>query len=262
MFKKTLLLLGAMALATPAMAATEMTNPFYTPSKGGVSSVTSLDTGRTQTKGDGYNVRDYRTTLGEALRYGITDSISVDGTISNTWMKYGEKGTRADKEDTNVDFTVGGTYSYTTGPVLFQAGAVYGQKETEARFDKGAYKYLGATVKAGYDLGYFLPYASASIEYPVAQSPARNGGLDKNTYEAKVGAYKFWCDKIATDLGVRYTHDENYEDTVWSADLEASYFITPNWAVGAYGTYAFASDAKWNGSVYDKKIGLRLRAQF
>ncbi len=261
MFKKTLLLLGVMALATPAMA-TELTNPFYTPNKGHVTSVTSLEASRYQDKDkSGYNGRQYDKVLSEALSYGVTDEISVDAAISNTWMRQAPKMgiSEVNKEDTNIDWVLGGTYTYGTGPVKMQGKLAYGQKESWSHENGGAYKYVRADAKAGYDFGVVLPYVQASWEMPLWAS---HDGADKPIYLVRGAAYKQWCDKLATDLGIAYTHFEGSEISAWTVDAEVSYFLTPDWTLGMYGNYAFDGRSKDRGTVYAEKIGLRLRTQF
>lgn len=260
MFKQALLLLGAMSLATPTLA-TELTNPFYVPSKGKVASVTSLETSRLQRDTNEGKTRDYnRAVLDEALAYGITDSFALTGSIGNAWQKNKTVGVGSTKDNSNVDFTVGGLYNVLSeGPTKLQVKALYGQKESESHDNGGAYKYAKAGVKAGYDLGYILPYAAADIEVPVSQSKYGN---DKNTYSATLGAYKLWCKTFALDGGLTYTHKEAFEDTTWKIGAEFSYFITPSWTAGVYANYVLDGTTKYNGDIDGETVGLRLRTTF
>lgn len=259
MLKKTLLLLGVVSFALPSMAM-EISNPFYTPDKGSLSSVTSLSTARSQYKDNEYKEHVYGTALTEELGFGITDSFALSGSIGNTWQKNKILGEGSGKDNSNIDFTVGGIYNILyQGPTKLQVKAHYGQKETKSHENKGAYKYARAGVKAGYDLYYFLPYVSAEIEVPVAQSKEGN---DKNTYNTRLGAYRLFCNKLAVDAGVAYNHVEKYEQSDWTVDAEVSYFLTPKVTAGVFASYMIDGKLKHDVDLSDRKIGLRLRAAF
>lgn len=259
MLKKTLLLLGVATFALPTMAL-EVTNPFYTPEKGSLSSVTSLATSRSQYNENEGKAKVYQNVLDEALAFGVTDAFAVTGSIGNTWQKFKVLGDSSDKDNSNFDFTVGGIYNILyEGPAKLQLNAHYGQKETESHANDGAYKYARAGVKAGYDLRYFMPYASAEIEVPVAQS---KDGNDKNTYNARIGGYRLFCHKLAVDAGVAYNHIEKYEMTDWTVDAEVSYYLTRKVTAGVFASYMIDGKAKYNSDLSDRKVGLRLRAAF
>lgn len=255
MFRKALLLIGAMAIATPAMAA-EMTNPFYGPAKGKIYSDTSVEFERTQYKNDGFDGRIYQTRLAETVRYGIMDNVSIDGTISNDWRK---DAPGVERDNMNVNWALGATWApMYKDKAKVQFSAKYGQDDTWP-WEAGIVRYGKLKADAGYDFGVVMPYVSAEWTMPFANGSV---GYEKPVYGARAGLYKFWCDKIATDLGASYTHYEEWEGTNWAVDAEVSYFFTPNVAVGIYANYVWDGKEEEKTSVYDKKIGARLRAQF
>ena len=67
---------------------------------------------------------------------------------------------------------------------------------------------------------------------------------------------------IALEVTRLSEYDETDESRVVSYDLEASYHLTKNWAISAFGSYALDGQAKYDTEIHDKTIGLRLRTSF
>lgn len=262
MLKQTLLILGVLSASGAALAATELTNPFYVPDQDRLASTTSLSTGRTQWK-NGLNAVGYDTTVSEELAYGAGRGIAVVGSVENVWFKDKNKVTGvSDKDDTNIGFTVGALYNVLdNGPAKVQLGALYGQSELDSKGNDGAYKYADFQVKTGYDMGTFLPYVTAGVETPLFQSSA---GMNDPIYRFRTALYTNVCDndRLAFDAGVQFTFDDNVAARIWSVDAELSYFFAPKWAVSLYGDYVFSGEARGNADLYASSVGLRLRTSF
>ena len=258
MLKQALLVAGVLSLATAA-SALELTNPFYVPSKGTVASTTTYDFATKTYKDDVNRSKSYDNYIAEALSYGLTDTVSLDATVSNTFQKV-RLGFGTEHDDKNIDFELGSTWNVLTGPAKVQVKGAYGQKESNSHNNLGAYKYVQGKVKTGYTMGIYTPYLEGGVELPVAQS---QNGDNHAKYEGKAGVYAY-CPraKTAVDTGVRINYDEMIEERVYSYDLEASYFLTNNVAVSAFGSVDFAGKAKGDVDSYGNKVGLRLRAQF
>lgn len=262
MFKKAFLLLGAMSLATSAMAV-ELTNPFYGPAKNTFASTTGYEFNTTtENHRSDWRGKAYNHVVSEDLSYGLTDVWSLDATIGNTWNKWttvdNDQGHRSDRDDKNIDFSLGTTYNILAqGPVKVQSSLAYGQKESVTSL--GAYKYVGVGAKAGYVMGLYTPYVSGNAELPVFQS---DRGNNEYKYETKLGLYTF-CpkQKVAVDTGVRLNYDEQSEARNFAYDLEASYYLTPKVAVSAYGSYVFEGKAH-KTDIHGNALGLRLRTSF
>ena len=259
MLKQALLVVGALSLATTA-SALESTNPFFGPAKGSIASTTSYDFATTTTKGEGYRTKDYTHKIAQTLQYGLTDSVSLDSTVSNAWQKINVRSGVTDTDDKNIDFEIGSTWNVLTGKTKVQVSGAYGQKESNSRFNLGAYKYAKIGAKAGYTMGIYTPYIAGHTEIPVAQHSNADNHMK---YEGKIGLYTY-CPKMkwALDTALRTNYNETIEMNTHSVDVEASYFITKNWAVSAYGSYVMDGETKGNSDVYGNQIGLRLRTAF
>lgn len=259
MLKQALLVVGALSLATTA-SALESTNPFFGPAKGSIASTTSYDFATTTTKGEGTRTKDYTHKIAQTLQYGLTDSVSLDATVSNAWNKTKLAVGVVDTDDKNIDFEIGSTWNVLTGKTKVQVSGAYGQKESNSHDNYGAYKYAKIGAKAGYTMGVYTPYIAGHTEIPVAQN---KDGDNHVKYEGKVGLYTY-CPKMkwALDTALRTNYDETTEMDAYSVDVEASYFITKNWAVSAYGSYVLDGESKGNTDIYGNKIGLRLRTAF
>ncbi len=253
MLKQALLVAGVLAFATSA-SALEVTHPFYGPAKGGIASTTSYEFATATTKGVEGRSKVYTHNVKEALSYGLTDAVSLDASVGNTFAK-----THGDHDDKNVSFELGSTWNVLTGPTKLQVKGAYGQDE--AHDLDGAYKYVKAGVKAGHTIGIYTPYVAGTAELPVAQQ--HNIADNHAKYEAKAAVYAY-CPrmKTAVDTGVRVNYDEWDESRTFAYDLEASYYLTKNVAVSAFGSYTFGGKAKYGTDLYGESVGARLRVAF
>ena len=266
MLKQTLLAFSVLSI-TGAAAAKDITNPFYLISEQGeLDFVTSGAVKRSIEKNDlGYHHKSIQMVANEEIRFGLTDSLALLGSIGNTWDRW--KGNwkpssdKTIKDNENIAWTAGLGWNILSGPARWQISSVYGQDRLRS-FD-GEYKYIAAETKLGYQFKTFLPYVTGGIEIPIGQK-AGQSGLEGNKliYNTKVGVYQGKCEVWALDTGVRLTYDENRESRVVSAEAEASYYITPNVSVGVYGTYALDGRAKYDVDLYEKSAGVRLRLAF
>ena len=263
MLKQTLIALGVIAVAGTAAAA-DITNPFYLPTKGQVGSITSAEFSRYQYKNshdlDDSAVRFYGTTVNEELQYGLTDSLALVANVGNTFEKFNDMYAKySDKEDKNIAWEAGFAWNILNKAFKLQASLVYGQNQLTNRYSEGfgEYKYVEGTIKAGYQFDKMLPYVELGEQLPIGQKK----GMDKPVYTGKVGLYQGQCETWGLDTGIRVTHDENteYEATTYSAEAEASYYLTKKSAISVYGSYTFKGDAKTQADVYDKAAGIRLR---
>ncbi len=270
MLKKTLLAFSILSVAGTAAAA-DITNPFYLISEQGeFGSITSAEIRRLVEKNNFDYSKSTQTILKEEIRYGITDSLALIGSIGNTWERW--KGnwdtpawtTRQDNE--NINWAAGLGWNILTGPTRWQVSAQYGQDRLK-NFD-GEYKYAAFETKLGYQFKRLLPYVTGGVEIPLFQKSGIKGiAGDKFTYNTKAGIYQGKCEVWALDTGVRLTYDENREARIVTAEAEASYYITPKATIGVYGTYALDGHAKGIAGakrmdIYDKSAGLRLRMFF
>ena len=242
---RTMLLATAAALfSTQAMAA-DLTNPFFTPGQGQITSDTNVGYYRVKAKHDGGVAEGYY--AAETLEYGITDKFSINGTIANMFDTQG-----AYNNDHNFAYQIGAKYNTNCDKVLFQVAANYMTFEPQSFYGNEAsnkwYKRLDGEVKLGYDLGNGLtPYASYNISGNIDDS---NRDLDQSV---KAGIHKY-AGKYALDLGLRYNfstdgghslYNGSYND-LW-AEAAADYYVKENIAVGIYGSYRI------DGS-YDKDL--------
>lgn len=262
MFKKTLLLLGAMSLSMPVLAA-DITSPFYVPTKGNVSTVTSLERNVMHAKKSDNKLamRDY--TVSEELGYGVVDGLGVYVDGSNAWSRDKDNGDKY-RKDTNTAWSVGTKYNVFNDALKWQVAAKYGQSNLDTvsqNFDrKGTYKYMDLGTKVGYEVKGYLPYVAFNYEQPIGEREMAP------LYTTKAGVYKLICNKLAVDAGVKHQYAHSVDMHTWSAVAEVSYYLTQNITAGVYGEYvvdghisdAVADHARVTGNT----AGLRLRAQF
>lgn len=273
MLKQALLVAGALSLTTSAFAL-EVTNPFYGPEKGHVASTTSYDYSTTTKKsnwyvGDHTRVKAYDQALTEALSYGVSDSVSIDASVANTWHKdktvhqtsHVTDYMHTDTEDKNIDFTVGATWNVLTGPTKVQVKGLYGQRESTPN-DAGAYKYVAGSVKAGHTYGIYTPYIQGGVEVPVATGNGHVGN-DHEKYSARAAVYSY-CprSKVAIDTGISFDYDRETSAHTVGYDLEVSYFLTDNVAVSATAGYILAGHEEHNTDIKGENVGLKLRVAF
>ncbi len=276
MFKKTFLLLGAMSLATSAMAV-ESTNPFYVPAEGGILSTTSYDYS-TRTYKDDLRLKTYAHTATQTLEYGLSNAWSLGATVSNAWAK----GTLSDyvnsvtdNKDRNINFEITSKYNLVSdGALKVQSLLAYGQEENHSYYGfpddlinliepnagfSGTYKYAKVGAKVGYKLGYWTPYLAGTVEVPVFQSQDDDNELK---YTGTAGLYSY-CPKmkVSMDHQLSVEYDEYDEERIYSYGIEAAYHFTKNVALSAYGKYIIDGE-EHKEDIHGNQIGLRLRLGF
>lgn len=267
MLKKSLLMLSVMSMATAATAA-DITNPFYLVQDGQFGSVTSVELLRYVAKDRNDYTKSNQIIATEEVRYGLTDNVALKLSVGNTWDKWKGNWTDEDpapyeteKDNENFKWSAGLGWNVLSGPARLQVSAEYGQDRLK-NFD-GEYKYVAGEVKMGYQFKKVLPYITGGIEIPVGQQSGEKGyDGDKFIYDAKAGIYQGKCEVWSLDTGVRMTYDENTEARLVTAEAEASVYLTPNTAIGVYGTYALDGKAKYDTDIYEKSVGARLRLFF
>lgn len=273
MFKKTLLMLGVMSLATSAMAV-ESTNPFYVPAEGGILSTTSYDYSTRTLKHDYVGVRGkaYAHTATQTLEYGLSNAWSLGATVSNAWAK----GTLSDyvnsvtdNKDRNINFEITSKYNLVSdGALKVQSLLAYGQEENHSYYgffddldneQSGAYKYAKVGAKVGYKLGYWTPYLAGTVEVPVFQSQDDDNELK---YTGTAGLYSY-CPKmkVSMDHQLSVDYDEYDETRIYSYGIEAAYHFTKNVALSAYGKYIIDGE-EHKTDIHGNQLGLRLRLGF
>lgn len=147
---RTMLLATAAALFSSQAMAADLTNPFFTPGQGQITSDTNVGYYRIKAKHDGGVAEGYY--AAETLEYGITDKFSINGTIANMFDTQG-----AYNNDHNFAYQIGAKYNTNCDKVLFQVAANYMTFEPQSFYGNEAsnkwYKRLDGEVKLGYDLG-------------------------------------------------------------------------------------------------------------
>ena len=299
---KTLLMASAAVLFSTQAMAQDLTGAFSVPGKGQITSDTTIGMTRTKTSkhtpgwGSVSMARD-GLYAGETLEYGITDNLSINGTIMNAFDRditndvytHYAIGWDADKtynNDHNFTYALGAKYNMRFNDVLFQIAPSYttwdpkswfGHRYNDARWQKN----IGVDLKAGLDLGNGLtPYIVYHIDSDIDTAHRE---LDQFV---KVGVHKY-AGKWALDGAIRYEWTKNHEDSYdwWGTvfkyneknttetwfDAEADYYLKDNMALGLYGSYlidahdrayyGIASGAKEHVNS-DYEIGVRFKVLF
>ncbi|MBD5405171.1 hypothetical protein HDR59_01320 [bacterium] len=200
-------LLSVLAISTAAGAHTE--NPFYAPAEGKVYSITSVEMGD-QFKG----VDDSTLTIREKVGYGITNKLSVNGSIDYLFDSYmGE----AFEEDGLGMFNFGLTYRYLTGSMLADAYFNYGTS-----MDKDVW-YDNNTLTFGTKFGKRTSkYAVAGlVEYRYVDDKAYNENYNQFEFGVE-GMYQFnptWSANLSL----------NYEmlDDFYGDDVDNPLYLKP-----------------------------------
>ena len=134
---------------------------------------------------------------------------------------------------------------------------LYLQKETH-HFG-GAYKALHANGKAGYDLGWFLPYVGGQIELPIAQRKDADNDLK---YDSYAGLYKDFADIIAIDTTVHYGYNHFSKSTYLTGRADLNFLIGEGIALGGFFDYSFFDHAKNHARTDKHIIGATFKVQF
>ena len=281
---KSVLLASVAVLFAGSASAADLTNPFFIPSQGKMTSDTKVQHSRTHWDEPGSNVpTPYGPTKGvedatyasEELAYGITNNLAVFGIIGNHFDNEGEFnnshnfeyeiGAKYNHNFGNIKTQVAGSY-YTFNPKSWEGHNLggydddkgYDTDENESRWQKA----LKGEVKLGYDMGCgLMPYASYSF----------TGQIDNaNRYfgqSAFMGVHKYAV-KWAADAGIRYDFNtDGHNNNLVYAQAEFDYYPMDNLAVGVYGDYKIGGATVDSGSENDEigtdyTVGLRAKVMF
>lgn len=284
---KSVLLASVAVLFAGSASAADLTNPFFVPSQGKMTSDTKVQHSRTHwSDANGGGERESgiedATYASEELAYGITNNLAVFGIIGNHFDNEGELnnshnfeyeiGAKYNHNFGNIKTQVAGSY-YTYNPKSFE-GHNYGgywNGDPESDYDKGDgtdenesrwQKFLKGEVKLGYDMGCgLMPYASYSF----------TGQIDNANREflqsAFMGVHKYAV-KWAADAGIRYDFNtDGHNNNLVYAQAEFDYYPMDNLAVGVYGDYKIGGATVDSGSENDEigtdyTVGLRAKVMF
>lgn len=247
---KSVLLASAAVLFAGSAVAADLTNPFYLPGKGQMTS----DTKAQYFRNDG----EYNFSASEELAYGLTDNLAIVGTINNYFDRNGEF-----NNSHNFDYEIGAKYNMEHGRIKAQVAASYYTYDPKSWFgndyepeDRGQndrwQKYINGEVKLGADMcDGLMPYASYKF----------SGQIDSADREfnqsAFLGVHKY-AGKWAADGGIRYDFETDGKNAngVY-AEAGADYYPMDKLAVGAYGDYGIGGEG-----TDDYTIGLRAKVLF
>ncbi len=258
-FKTALLTTAAVALIVGTANAKDFTGSLFLPSKGEVLSNTSVDLSRTKYKG-GFVAKDF--SASEELTYGVTDNLSVYGSILN-YFDFDKVTNREYNNDHNFAYELGVKYNHSFGRVLTQVALGY---ETYQPVSWYGHRYMDDNewekrINVEGQLGYALdngwtPYATISADSYV---DTKDRQID---YSIFAGVHKS-CDKVAVDTGLRYEFNTdngaNTNMVYWQA--EVNYFVTDKVAVGVHGDYYLGGS--YNHEIkYDTTVGAQLKVLF
>ena len=296
---KTMLLASAAVLFANQAMAQDLTGAFSVPGKGQIMSETTAGLTRTKTsaKAKGYGtyasmIQDGRY-MSETLEYGITDKISINGSIVNAF----DVDTQADvinhfededynfNNDHNFMYTLGAKYNTQFNDVLFQAALEYETWQPTTWFGHKPeitnkwQKNLGLDLKAGLDLGNGItPYIIYHIDSDIDTAHR------ELTQSVSAGIHKY-AGKWALDGAIRYewtkNHVDAWEEPGWKfkynkknttetwLDVAGDYYLKDNIALGLYGSYlidshdrAYVWEDEKEHTNFDYEVGLRVKVLF
>ena len=224
---KSVLLASAAVLFAGSAVAADLTNPFYLPGKGQMTSDTKVEYGRTHVGGGIYD----SVYASEELAYGLTNNMAIVGTLGNHFDVEGEF-----NNSHNFDYEIGAKYNMEHGRIKAQVAAsyfTYNPKSflghhTDARWQKA----IKGEVKLGADMcNGLMPYASYKF----------TGQIDEANREflqsAFLGVHKY-AGKWAADAGVRYDFNtDSHNNNGVYAQAGFDYYPMDKLAVGVYGDY-------------------------
>jgi len=295
---QTLLMASAAVLFSTQAMAQDLTGAFSAPGKGQITSETKLGMTRETLKHfviyypDGKYAIDgaYAT---ETVEYGITDKLSINGSITNVFDKdkafdpyYGTnssvdgKGPYSYNNDHNFMYNLGAKYNTRFDDVLFQVAGAYttynpkdfwGKHNTDDHWQKN----LGLDLKAGLDLGNGItPYIVYHIDSDIDTAHR------ELTQSVSIGIHKY-TGKWALDGAIRYEWTKNHSEIDMDGDPYSKknktetwfdgavdYYLKDNIALGLYGSYLI--DAHDRANDYNGKdhinssyeLGLRVKVLF
>ena len=245
---KSVLLASAAVLFAGSAVAADLTNPFYLPGKGQMTSDTKIEYFR-EKDGNGHYDNYFAS---EELAYGLTDNLAIVGTLGNYFDHEGEY-----NNSHNFDYEIGAKYNMEHGRIKAQVAASYytfdpksweGHHDTDARWQK----YINGEVKLGADMcDGLMPYASYKFSGQIDEA-------DREFYQsAFLGVHKY-AGKWAADGGIRYDFetDGRNENGVY-AEAGADYYPMDKLAVGAFGDYGIGGEG-----TDDYTVGLRAKVLF
>lgn len=258
---KSVLLASVAVLFAGSASAADLTNPFFVPSQGKMTSDTKVQYGRAHIDGGIYDSMY----ASEELAYGITNNFAVFGTIGNHFDVEGEF-----NNSHNFDYEIGAKYNHNFGNIKTQvAGSYYTfdpksfwGHHTDARWQKA----FNGEVKVGYDMGCgLMPYASYSF---TGQVDAANREFLQSAF---MGVHKYAV-KWAADAGIRYDFNtDGHNNNGVYAQAEFDYYPMDNLALGVYGDYKLGGKISTKISPYnlyteevgaDYTVGLRAKVMF
>lgn len=242
--KKSLFALTSVLLAGSSAFAMDVTNPFYIPVKGDFLSETSAVYTNLQ---HGYREK---ATFAETVSYGITNKLSVNGTLADdwsfdNWQNNGRKRLSGHDKYDNPAWGVGLKYN------LVDCCKSNWKTQVGANYDQGGMNHhtkgLSAFIKAGYQLDKVLPYATVEVKKPVGKY---EGGP---VWRGRVAAYAPLAEKVRLDAGVSYEWDSDTDgrhgrvvanrghDSYWTADAALNYVFSDCMSAGLTGSYILQS---------------------
>lgn len=255
---RTILLASAAVMFAGSAMAADLTNPFYLPGKGQVTSDTRIEYNRDKTTGGNWD----GLRAAEEITYGVNDNLAVFGAISNEFDSEGMY-----NNDHNFGYELGASYNIKSDKILAQVSASYSTlnpkdfygKHNAKLFNDGNdrwEKYLSGELKLGYDMGDGLtPYAAYGLDGKI---DAADRGLEQY---ALLGIHKY-AGNWAVDGAVRYDFETDGKNTnEWWLQAEADYYVKENIALGVYGDYFLAGTGS-DDIDYDYTAGIRAKVQF
>ena len=265
-FRTMLLATAAVMVASTASAKdiADFTNPFSLPTEGKILSDTRFEYGRTHLDFGGAELVSEDKYASEDLTFGLGNGFAAVAHIGNSFTEHNEY-----NNDHNFDYGLGVKYNHDFGKVLTQVGAgisaydpqsFYGQDYTEED-DNRWNKSMNAYAMVGYDAGCMTPYTKVAVD----------GDIDTNNNEQEyiwsLGVHKKW-EKVSADVSVDYIFGDedmgakgDLEYELFYLNAEANYFVTDNFAVGAYGSYYLGGEGHKDVD-YDYTVGLSARVLF
>ena len=248
---KSVLLASAAVLFAGSAVAADLTNPFYLPGKGQMTS----DTKAQYFRQDG----EYNFSASEELAYGLTDNLAIVGTLGNRFDHEGEY-----NNSHNFDYEIGAKYNMEHGRIKAQVAASYYTYDPQSWYGQSYagdpedgqndrwQKYINGEVKLGADMcDGLMPYASYKFSGQIDSA-------DREFYQsAFLGVHKY-AGKWAADGGIRYDFetDGRNENGVY-AEAGADYYPMDKLAVGAFGDYGIGGEG-----TDDYTVGLRAKVLF
>ena len=267
-FRTMLLATAAVMVASTASAKdiADFTNPFSLPTEGKILSDTRFEYGRMHEDAGVYEGISEDLYASEDITVGLGNGWALTGHIGNSFDEEGEY-----NNDHNFDYAIGAKYNHDFGKVLTQVGAEFSAYDPQSFYgqDYGAgneeyndrwEKTLGGYVMVGYDAGCLTPYTKFAVEGDV------DTDNNEQEYAWTLGVHKKW-EKVSADVSATYYFDETEEDAgnghneAWYLNAEANYFVTDNFAVGAYGSYYLGGEGHKDVD-YDYTVGLSARVLF